>query len=208
MPISASIARISFEVTMRVADAVRAEVLGHLAEQQVRPRAEPRARHAARRAHADRRARRDETLLEQRASRPSRIGGRVTAGIRDELGAANLLAPRLRESVRHGARRRSRCRRSAERSTTCAPAARARSTHTFDAPCGIALNTSCALAERRIVGRDERDMSAAGQLGARSTLLVGGREGEREPRVALNQRAQLASGISTGPEHADRDSMH
>ena len=56
------------------------------------------------------------------------------------------------------------------------------------------------LAERHVVGRDERHVSPGNARG-RATLLVRRREGEREHRMAQDQRRKLAASVSAGTEH-------
>ena len=57
------------------------------------------------------------------------------------------------------------------------------------------------LANRDVVGRDKRHVSP-GDARGRSPLLVRRREGEREHRMAQDQRRKLAASVSAGTEHA------
>ena len=75
------------EVAVRVADAVRAIVLGDLGEEVLALRRIARAGDAARGVRDDRRAGRDETALDERREREE-DRRRIAPGIRDELGAA------------------------------------------------------------------------------------------------------------------------
>ena len=85
-------------VPVRVADAVRAIVLGDFGEQQLALRRIPGAGHAARRVGDDRRALGDEAALEQRRERDE-DRRRIAPGIRDELGAGDQRPIQLSESV-------------------------------------------------------------------------------------------------------------
>ena len=55
--------------------------------------------------------------------------------------------------------------------------------------------------------RDEAHVGAA-EPRLLAAPLVRGREREPHPRVARDERAQLASGVATGAKDSNRDSMH
>ncbi len=63
------------------------------------------------------------------------------------------------------------------------------------------------LVERRVLGRDERDIAPT-YARALSALSVGGCEAQLETRVSGNEHAKLASCIATGAQDADREFMH
>jgi hypothetical protein len=63
------------------------------------------------------------------------------------------------------------------------------------------------IAERRVIGSDEREIASADAHG-RASLFVRGGEGKREGRVPLDERTELAAGIAAGPEHANWNLIH
>ena len=61
--------------------------------------------------------------------------------------------------------------------------------------------------ERRIVVPDEAHVLAP-KARLFAAALVRGRECKSHPRVARDQRTQLAPGVAAGTEDSNRDSMH
>ena len=164
------------QVPMRVPDAVCPEVLRHLAEQQIGPRTETRARDAARRVRDDGCARRNEAAPHQRQQAPSgspwdssrdwrrrsrpAAAARVTSVSPYGTGAAPFPG-----------------RRSDDRSTTRAPAPRTRSTHVRRRTVRQRGEHELGAGQRGVIVGDEPDVRAAEPRALASPLVRGG---ERE----------------------------
>ena len=61
--------------------------------------------------------------------------------------------------------------------------------------------------QRGILGRHEGDVAARDAAG-RPALLVRGCKRERLAGMTKNECAELAAGITAGPEHTDRNLIH
>ena len=98
-------------------------------------------------------------------------------------------------------------RRSADRSTTRAPASRARATQSFEAPCGSALNTSSASRERRVSVADEASTVCrpTRTVAPRCSFAVANASASSDVE---DECAELATGVAAGPEHSDWNFIH
>jgi predicted Ser/Thr protein kinase len=61
--------------------------------------------------------------------------------------------------------------------------------------------------QRDVIGRDERDV-APGDTDSGAALVIRRGESQREAWVRENECAELAAGVSAGPEHTDRNLIH
>jgi transcriptional regulator of arginine metabolism len=190
---------------VRVGNTIRAEILGHLTEQQVGASSQPRPGHTTCCRGVYDTTRCDQAPLGQREE-CHEDGSRVAAGICHDGGIPQLSPHELGESVRYVARpvTRTQVGREVDRS-------RSSIAHAGDPgsrrPVRKGREYELGARERCVIVRDEAHVRAA-EARQLATPLVRGREREPHPRVARDERAELASGVAAGTQDANRDSMH